>query len=619
MALGAAGGSMTIGTTSDGIGATVSAAAPLSGNGWVEAWLSSAQPSIVPAPTVIDGVTQTTTIVPAAYVMLHDNTTLSLAQVPSFTFTFATAPTAPNGLELAIYDPANPTNGWHVVTSSGVAAGSTVTVNPDGGAWTMSSGVQYGIMLFQPTSYSIGGGGGGGTGGGDTGCDSIQRGTRGQRRMIGSGGRGVVPNRFVVTYKSGARAPRSASLSAVTRTVDLRSRDGLTHQALTFRTAADAKRQMASLKTDANVATVSAVHFRRASSDALANDTLLDNVDQWYMYRTNVDAGTNAGAWSLTTGSTSVKLASIDTGVDETNQNLASQIVYKESVLGGVITTGNGSVQDTDGHGTNTAGLAAAQANNNYGFAGVGYNISLMAFNIFPNVTASCSEPSADTADEAQAIDDAVAQGASVISMSLGAPQSDGADPTEQAAVEAAISAGVVVVAAAGNEYGDGTTDGNQVDYPAAYPGVIAVGASAVTDSTANTYSAITADTIASYSNSGATLVAPGGDAAGNDDSDTLHWIEGFDTTTAGIPDDACSNSGTPPVCEVLFNGTSQATPQVAGTVALMEAAHGGSRSLSPATAKATLTATASAIPGISATRQGAGLLNAFAAVSASQ
>src|SRR6202011_1781034 len=106
----------------------------------------------------------------------------------------------------------------------------------------------------------------------------------------------------------------------------------------------------------------------------------------------------------------------------------------------------------------------------------------------------------------------------------------------------------------------------------------IAVGASAVQNATPNTYASITAETVASYSNSGPTLIAPGGDANGGSDTDILHWIEGYSTTKAGIPANQCTNSNN--VCRVLFNGTSQATPQVAGVVALMEAYHGGSRSL---------------------------------------
>jgi subtilisin family serine protease len=136
-----------------------------------------------------------------------------------------------------------------------------------------------------------------------------------------------------------------------------------------------------------------------------------------------------------------------------------------------------------------------------------------------------------------------------------------------------------------------------------------------VFDTTANTYSTINSETVASYSNSGPTLLAPGGDATNDTDNDYLHWIEGYSTTTAGLPADRCTIQDG--VCPVLFNGTSQATPQVAGTVALMEAYHGGSRSLTAAQVKSILTAHADLLSGLSTARQGAGRLNAGNSVAA--
>jgi subtilisin family serine protease len=423
-----------------------------------------------------------------------------------------------------------------------------------------------------------------------------------------SGASGIVANRVYVTYASSAANARAIDAVAQSPTSIALGDDGhVAHRVVTFPASVNAASAIAQLKATPGVTSVQAVHARYAASDAVANDKYLDNVDQWYLYKTNVDPG----AWALTHGSSGVSVAIIDTGVDETNQDFVFD--YKESVVGGVRTTGAGSVQDTNGHGTNVAGLAVAQANNTYGFAGIGYTTHLQAYRIFPSATAQSDCQQADTADEATAIRDAVANGASVISLSLGAPQSQGADPAESAAVAYAIANNVTVVAANGNEYG--TSDGNQPDYPAAYPGVIAVGASGLTDSTPNTYNAITAETVASYSNSGPTLVAPGGDASGTSDTDILHWIEGYSTTTAAYAPDQCTNTGG--VCRVLFNGTSQATPQVAGTVALMMAYHGGPRSLTPAQVASLLTANADVLPGIATTRQGAGRLDAAKAVAA--
>jgi subtilisin family serine protease len=131
----------------------------------------------------------------------------------------------------------------------------------------------------------------------------------------------------------------------------------------------------------------------------------------------------------------------------------------------------------------------------------------------------------------------------------------------------------------------------------------------------------IASEAVASYSNSGVTLVAPGGDPTNptNSDNDFLHWVEGYSTTTAAYPGDQCTNGVYlgDTMCRALFAGTSQATPQVSGTIALMMAYHGGGiRSLSPATVTTLLTSTADNI-GQPSARQGAGRLNVGNAVAA--
>lgn len=454
-------------------------------------------------------------------------------------------------------------------------------------------------------------------------CSSIDRRGIGKLAANYAGVSWVVPNRLAVTYRPSAasRAPQSIDrvVNAVA-SVDLGTMGANGHRIVTLPPGTDAATAAAQLRKSADVVSVDPVHYRRPLSyptvptsygNDLVNDTYSDNVDQWYLYITNTDPA----AWRTTTGSSAVSIAVIDTGVDEKNTDISSKLVFRESVVTGptgqTINTAPGSAQDTDGHGTNVAGLAAAATNNAYGFAGVGYKTSLQAYKIFPDDTPSNPCPSADTADEVRAINDAVKNGASIINLSLGGAQSAGADATEQAAIEAAIQAGVTVVAADGNEYGA------PPDYPAAYPGVIAVGASAVADDGVGaTYGAITSETVASYSNNNPTLVAPGGDANNNqNDSDVLHWITGYDTTTPGVPANGCTDTNN--VCVALFNGTSQATPQVAGAIALMMAAHGGAHSLTPAQVASLLSANSDPIPNVSTARQGAGRLDAAKAVAA--
>jgi subtilisin family serine protease len=431
----------------------------------------------------------------------------------------------------------------------------------------------------------------------------------------------VSPNRLYVRYRAAAAARIAQSVDGAAGAVlgvDIGPiQGGFGHRAITLPAGSNLATVTATLRRNPDVAEVAPVHLRRvmaASEPDAVDDPLSDNQDQWYIYIDNADPG----AWEINTGSTNVSLAVIDSGVDETNADFSSKLSYQESIVNGVTSTAGGAAQDTNGHGTNVAGIADAQANNGFGFAGVGYNTKLQAYKIFPNTTSSDCNPSADTADEVTAINTAVANGASVINLSLGAPNSSGPDSAEQSAIDNALAHNVSVVAAAGND------DASAPDYPAAYAGVIAVGASSAVDgnpSSTPPYTSITGEAIASYSNSGPTLVAPGGDPTSDTDEDLLHWIENYSTTTDGYPPDECQlfNPGGGNVCAELFAGTSQATASVSGTVALMEAEHGGSRSLTPSQIVTILTKTTDVLPGgISSARQGAGRVDVAKAVAGS-
>jgi serine protease len=201
-----------------------------------------------------------------------------------------------------------------------------------------------------------------------------------------------------------------------------------------------------------------------------------------------------------------------------------------------------------------------------------------------------------------------------VINLSLGSdgPLSNCKDTIEENAIESAISHGVVVVAAAGNE------SANHLDCPAAYPGVIAVGASALKGAGTSV-----TEGVASYSNwvtssgpgsGGIYLVAPGGDPSGDSDNDNLHWIENIYSSTAATPGactvDAAGKSGD---CRILIAGTSQATPHVAGVVSLML---GLRPNLTPAQVAADLCSSAKKIGD---SKQGCGRLNAAGAVAAAK
>jgi subtilisin family serine protease len=347
------------------------------------------------------------------------------------------------------------------------------------------------------------------------------------------------------------------------------------------------------------------------------------------------ESSTEPGQWdmhviNLSTAWASIQkgapIAVIDTGVDVNHPELRDRIAYARCYVTyptSASQTSGPYVTDLDGHGTDVAGIADAATNNSFGFAGTAFAAPLLAFRVFPSPPSGGCDPSTPNAqcdttdvDEVSAINDAVAHGARVINLSLGSdgPLSACKDTIEENAIENAIAHGVVVVAAAGNE------SANHLDCPAAYPGVIAVGASALEGSADSV-----TEGVATYSNyvgssgpggGGAYLVAPGGDpcagssSASCNDSNNLHWIENIYSSTAVSPGscgtDAAGQAGD---CRILIAGTSQATPHVAGVVSLMLGLRPG---LTPVQVAADLCKSAT---NIGSSKQGCGRLNAAGAV----
>jgi thermitase len=362
-----------------------------------------------------------------------------------------------------------------------------------------------------------------------------------------------------------------------------------------------------------------AFYYKQASSAVAPDDTHYNDYDQWDMF----DIGA-PNAWGYTEGSPAVAIAMIDTGVDATSPDFAgAKLGYSESVLDGTVTPGLSAVQDTDGHGTNTGGIAAADTNNAFGFAGTGYDVGLQIYKVFPNDTAANNyQSTALASDVTQAIDDSVSHGAKVINLSLGTCQVSGVDSAQQEAIEKALASGVVVVAAAGNERAGSSSSASHcrggtstIDFPAAFPGVISVGATSLNDAADPMNPATATEYVASYSNSGPglSLVAPGGDPtaaeiASTGTPDILHWIFNLYSTTAADPSERCADKSD---CKALFAGTSQATPHVSGIAALMLKANG---SLTPARVKSILIATADDIQD---PNQGNGRLDGYRALAA--
>jgi subtilisin family serine protease len=263
------------------------------------------------------------------------------------------------------------------------------------------------------------------------------------------------------------------------------------------------------------------------SSNSIPNDPRYG--EQWHLPKISAPA-----AWDVATGSPSVLVAIIDTGIDRTHPDLVNAIWQNPyDAKDGIDNDGNGLVDDVNGwnfyrnnddltdstgHGTHLAGLIAAQRNNGIGVAGVASGVKVL-----PIVVSEYAPASAVVS----AIYYAVDRGAHIINMSFGGPESfSGA----RAAIDYATERGVLLVASANNWASD------EYSYPAVYQDVLAVAATDENDQRAR---------LSSYG-AWVDIAAPGQDVL-----------------------------STFPVNDYMkVSGTSQAAPIVCGVAALLKSRH---------------------------------------------
>jgi thermitase len=161
-------------------------------------------------------------------------------------------------------------------------------------------------------------------------------------------------------------------------------------------------------------------------------------------------------AWDITRGN-GVKIAILDTGIDANHPDLSGKIVAQKDFIGGAA-----SANDNFGHGTHTAGIAAASTNNSIGISGMCPDCQLIIGKVLDD---QGSGPDSTIID---GITWAADNGAKVISMSFGGT---GNSTAKQAAIDYAWGKGAVLVASAGNT---GQTGKN---YPGANTKVVSVAA----------------------------------------------------------------------------------------------------------------------------------------------
>jgi serine protease len=287
------------------------------------------------------------------------------------------------------------------------------------------------------------------------------------------------------------------------------------------------------------------------------NDTFFDE-QRWHYEMLNLPA-----AWDRDLIGDGVIVAVVDTGIRQNHPDMSGQLVAGYDFISNKNTAADGNGIDPnpedpgdseDGspssfHGTHVAGTIAAASDNVQGVAGVAWNARIMPMRALGRgggTSVDVREAVRYAAGLSNASGLLPSQAADIINLSL---SGGGFSSIDQDTYDEVTARGIIVVAAAGNE------SSSQFAYPASYDGVVSVSAVNINQERAR------------YSNFGSRIdiAAPGGDSSTND----VNGDGVSDLVLSTGADDSGSNIRD---TYTLLEGTSMASPHVAGVVALMKA-----------------------------------------------
>jgi type VII secretion-associated serine protease mycosin len=330
----------------------------------------------------------------------------------------------------------------------------------------------------------------------------------------------VIPGQVVVKYRNGEDAPKSARNRGLAVVEELGT-PGQGVAELLSTGGRPVEQVIAELKADPSVALAEPNYRVQVVNDGSATAVGVNDPKSGDQY--SLDKMRVRDAWHLATGGSNV-IAVLDTGVQYDHPDLAGRLLPGYDFV-----SNDADASDDNGHGTWVSGIIAANTNDGYGMSGISWSDKILPVKIMNG------EGNGDTADLLAAITWSADQGADVINMSVGGfPYSQ----IMQDAVNYAFSKGAILVGAAGNNRRE------ENFYPASFDNVVSVSATQVEDEFSN------------WSSWGpkVDVSAPGS---------SVLTTNCYACTYAGH-----NTWGT----HTFISGTSFATPNVAGVVALMRA-----------------------------------------------